>query len=59
MRRIAYLRWLVPVAAAFLFAGCGVLTKQELKPAQKTLTHGRLVYLPTAPAQPTFATTAS
>ncbi|HEX4323808.1 MAG TPA: hypothetical protein VHZ77_04160 [Gaiellaceae bacterium] len=45
MRRIAYLRWLAAVAAAFLFAGCGVLTKQELQPTPQTLTHGRFVYL--------------
>jgi hypothetical protein len=40
MRRIAYL-----VAAACLLAGCGVLTKQDLKPQVPTLSHGRFVYL--------------
>ena len=29
----------------FLLSGCAVLSKQELKPAAKTLSHGRLVYL--------------
>jgi hypothetical protein len=33
------------VLAALLLSGCGVLTKQELKPVPKTLTHGRFVYL--------------
>jgi hypothetical protein len=28
-----------------LLSGCGVLSKQELKPVPKTLTHGRFVYL--------------
>ncbi len=40
MRRVA-----VFLLAAFLLSGCAVLQKQELKPAAKTLTHGRLVYL--------------
>lgn len=40
MRQFAVL-----VLAAFLLSGCAVLTKQELKPAAKTLTHGRFVYL--------------
>jgi len=40
MRRFALL-----LLAAFLLSGCAVLTKQELKPVPKTLTHGRLVYL--------------
>lgn len=40
MRRIAYL-----LVAAFVLSGCGVLTKEDLKPQAKTLTHGRLVYL--------------
>ena len=33
------------VHAALLLSGCGALTKQELKPVPKTLTHGRFVYL--------------
>jgi hypothetical protein len=46
MRCIAYLRGAVLLlAAAFLLSGCAVLSKQELKPAAPTLTHGRLVYL--------------
>jgi hypothetical protein len=40
MRRIAYL-----LAATCLLSGCGVLTKQDLKPQAPTLTHGRFVYL--------------
>jgi hypothetical protein len=40
MRRIALL-----LVAAGLLSGCGVLTKQDLKPQAPTLTHGRLVYL--------------
>jgi hypothetical protein len=43
MRRIAYLRWLAPVLAAFLVAGCGVLTATKLKPKAKTLTHAAFV----------------
>ena len=35
----------VLLLAAFLLSGCGVLTKQELKPTPPTLTHGRFVYL--------------
>ena len=42
MRRFALL-----LLAAFLLSGCAIVTKQELKPAAKTLTHGRLVYLGT------------
>jgi hypothetical protein len=45
MRRTAYLRWPAPVLAVFLVAGCGVLTSAKLKPATKTLSHGRFVYL--------------
>jgi hypothetical protein len=40
MRRVALL-----LLAAFLLSGCGVLTKEELKPVPETLTHGRFVYL--------------
>jgi hypothetical protein len=40
MRRIAYL-----LGAACLLSGCGILTKQELKPVPDTLSHGRFVYL--------------
>jgi hypothetical protein len=40
VRRIALL-----LLAAFLLSGCGVLTKEELKPVPETLTHGRFVYL--------------
>jgi hypothetical protein len=46
MRRVAYLRWLAPVLAVFLVAGCGgVLTSAKLKPKARTLTHARFVYL--------------
>jgi hypothetical protein len=31
--------------AALALSGCGVLTKENLKPTAPTLTHGRLVYL--------------
>ena len=40
MRRFALLLF-----AAFLLSGCAVLSKQDLQPAPKTLSHGRLVYL--------------
>ena len=40
MRRIALV-----LVAACLLSGCGVLTKEQLKPQAQTLTHGRLVYL--------------
>jgi hypothetical protein len=39
------LRWAALLVAAFLLSGCGVLTKEDLKPAPKTLSHGRFVYL--------------
>jgi hypothetical protein len=45
VRRIANLRWTAPLLAACLLSGCAVLTKQELKPVPKTLSHGRFVYL--------------
>ena len=40
MRRCALL-----LLAAVVLSGCAVLSKQELKPVPKTLTHGRFVYL--------------
>jgi hypothetical protein len=40
MRRIVYL-----LAVACLLSGCGVLTKQDLKPVPDTLTRGRFTYL--------------
>jgi hypothetical protein len=38
-------RFPVLLLAALLLSGCGVLSKQELTPVPKTLTHGRFVYL--------------
>ena len=43
MRRIGYLRWFAPMAAAFLLSGCAILNKQELRPLPPTLSHAQLV----------------